>query len=172
MDTGLLSPGDVIVFEVEVRSVFTAIERLLVRWGHASIWVGNGDVVESTGRGALRVGLRDHYAGRPVAIMRHGIPWKAQAAAFQAVKYSRDPKAKYDYVDYLRAVVPRVVCQKMGVRLWRLWRRNNRYVCSELVLQCFQEVGVDLGCTPLGQIALPGDFVNSPALTCVYRGKV
>lgn len=172
MNIEQLRLGDIQVYEVPKRGVIGRIECLFIRYGHASIYVGNGDIVESIGRGAIRTGLLDNYSGRQAVILRYSIPWMARNAAMRAVWISRCQSAKYDYKALADVAIPRVLAQKMGLRLPKLWRRNDRYICSELVLQAYQDVGVDLGCTPQHQIALPGDFLNSPALKIVYRGKI
>lgn len=177
MNVSQLLPGDILIFGTEKRTVFDRIKRLVVRWSHVAMYIGNGDIVESVGRGVIVTGLVSNYAGREVAVVRYP-PHKLRPnvgvlAARRAVEISRQKEAKYDFKTLTKGAIPRLLSQKIGVRpRWVFFHHQRHYICSELVLQTYNDIGVDLCCTNVDLVCIPVDFLNSPVLDTIYMGEV
>ncbi|GAH83609.1 unnamed protein product, partial [marine sediment metagenome] len=70
-------------------------------------------------------------------------------------------------------VLPRLICEKLGLPMPLSWHRDDRQICSEAVYEVFHRAElVDIllsYCTP----PLPGDFVtDSVLLEEVWRGTL
>lgn len=128
---------------------------------------------ESDGDGVVIESLVTRY-GQKVVVMRLKSEFDAKRiddVIEQAVKLAYDAKAEYDYRCITRFVLPRLICQKLGLPIPLAWHRDRRQICSEAVFEIFYRAKlVDIlrpGCVP----PMPGDFVtDSLLLEEVHRG--
>lgn len=128
---------------------------------------------ESNGNGVIIEPLARRY-GQMVAVMRlisefdrRRIPVVIQ----EAVKLAQDPQAQYDYRCITEYVLPRLLCQKLGLPIPLKYHRDRMMICSEASFEIFYRAKlVDIlraNCVP----PMPGDFVtDSPLLEEVHRG--
>jgi len=89
----------------------------------------------------------------------------------EAIKLAQDPQAQYDYRCISQYVLPRLLCQKLGLPIPLKYHRDRMMICSEAAFEVFYRAKVvDIlraNCVP----PMPGDFVtDSPLLEEVHRG--
>jgi hypothetical protein len=100
-------------------------------------------------------------------------------AAEQAEHLADNPSCWYGYFDIPRYVIPKLILSKLGNILPRKWtliikllaftyRKNNFYICSELVADAYDKVGYSL--VDENTIPLPDDIANSSRLK--YCGSI
>ncbi|MBA7620074.1 hypothetical protein ES703_27417 [subsurface metagenome] len=86
----------------------------------------------------------------------------------EAVKLADDLQAKYDYLCIVKHVLPRLICEKLGLPTWVLhhlplaWQRDRRQICSEAVNEVFLRGGIPL--LYLEDVPMPGDFADESLL--------
>ncbi|MDO8568375.1 MAG: hypothetical protein Q7R57_06645, partial [Dehalococcoidales bacterium] len=173
-----LRPGDVLLFRPAGWGVLLPVVRWLVTYDHAALyWTetkrGLPLIIESIGRGVLIRSLFA-YAGRPVRLMRPKIDDDlALKIAKEAERLADNPGSWYGYFDIPRYVLPKLILAKIGQLLpsrWALtlrllalsYRRNNLYICSELVAEAYRRAGVPL--VEENTIPLPDDIAGSEKL--------
>ena len=128
---------------------------------------------ESNGRGVVLQSLSNRY-GQEVVVMRlisehnrRRIPH----ILLEALRLASSSRSYYDYLCIVRFVLPRLICEKLGLPLALKWHRDPLQICSEACWEVFHRVGVDL--LPTDVVPLPGDFVtDSPILEEVWRGSL
>ncbi len=127
---------------------------------------GNGVIIEPLARryGQLAVVLR-----LKSEFDRRRIPCVIE----EAVKLAQDPQAQYDYRCIVEYVLPRLLCQRLGLPIPLKYHRDQLMICSEAVFEIFYRAKlVDIlrsNCVP----PMPGDFVtNSPLLEKVWAGRL
>lgn len=186
-----LEPGDILV-NVNVRSdpfsivkrwfvgpyehVFMYMGRLgLSRSGHSSSYLTNVPFLfESNGRGVVLRSLSSRY-GEKVAVMRLKAEHdkrRIPRVLIEAIELASSFQSYYDYLGIVSWVLPRIICEKLGLPMPLSWHRDERQICSEAVFEVFYRARlVDI--LPFNVIPLPGDFVTaSPLLKEVWRGKL
>lgn len=178
---------DVLVNINDRRDPFSSFKRWAMGnpYEHVFIYLGRmkldlGQVAwripmlfESDGDGAVIESLVTRY-GQKVVVMRLKSEFDAKRideVVEQAVKLAYDTKADYDYRCITRFVLPRLICQKLGLPVPLKYHRDRMMICSEAVFEIFYRAKlVDIlraYCVP----PMPGDFVtDSLLLEEVHRG--
>ena len=172
-------PGDVLLFRPTVNwGILLPLVRWLVEYDHVALYYaetrrGLPLIIESIGRGVLIRSLFA-YAGRQVRLMRPRVDGDtAQRVAKEAERLADNPGSWYGYFDIPRYVLPKLILAKIGQLLpprWALtlkllamsYRRNNLYICSELVAEAYRRAGVPL--LEENTILLPDDIAGSEVL--------
>ncbi|MBA7637525.1 hypothetical protein ES703_45170 [subsurface metagenome] len=182
MNTFKLEPGDVIVnlndrndpFSVIKRWAAGPFEHIFMYLGQVGILVSRRQprilrfpmLYESNGRGVVIQSLSNRY-GQEVVVLRlisehdrRRIPRVLE----EAIKLASHPQSHYDYLCIVRFVLPRLICEKLGLPMPLSWHRDPWHICSEAVFEVFHRARlVDIlrpHCTP----PLPGDFVTDSVL--------
>lgn len=125
---------------------------------------------ESNGRGAILQSLSNRY-NQEVIVMRLMPKYrnKIPRVLTEAIKLASDPRAYYDYLCIVRFILPRIICEKLGLPLPLKYHRNPWHICSEAVFEVFHRAKL-VGILPNDVVPLPGDFVtDSPLLEEVGR---
>ena len=136
---------------------------------------------ESDGDGVVLESLSSRY-GQMVVVLRLKSEFdrrRIPRVLEEALKLADDPQSHYDYLCIVKYVLPRLICEKLGLPTWVLhhlpltWQRDARQICSEAVFEIFDRAGlVDIlpsYCTP----PMPGDFVtDSLLLEEVWAGRL
>lgn len=169
-----LIAGDIIVFKVMTDSFLGKLESLLTEWGHVAMYYGDGDIIESVGRGVVRCNLKKNYDRRSICVMRLKVNAEilGKAAAFEALRICHDQKSFYDYRAIIDYAIPRLILKRLNLPAPKTWKQNNHYICSELVYEAYEDANVFLGCVEAGDIPLPEDFLKSPMLKNMYTGPL
>ena len=174
-------PGDIILFDMfNYPKVIRSIARWLLgsEWGHVGIFFAYTKrylplIIESLGRGVLMRSLLASQ-GRKVKVMRwnEATSGVGDLAAEASEHLADNPSSWYGYWDIPRFVIPRLIWAKLfGRRRKGLgYRRNNHFICSELVDQAYINAGHPLFASDF--IPLPGDFEVHPFLKEVWSGKL
>ncbi len=171
-------PGDVLLFRPTGWGILLPVVRWLVTYDHVALyWTetkrGLPLIIESIGRGVLIRSLFA-YAGWQVRVMR---PRTDDATALRVAKEAErladNSGSWYGYFDIPRYVLPKLILVKIGQLLPERWaltlkllalsyRRNNLYICSELVAEAYRRAGVPL--VQENTIPLPDDIARSEVL--------
>lgn len=130
---------------------------------------------ESIGRGVLLRSLSERY-GEEVVVMRlvsEHDRRRIGRVLEEAVKLASDESARYDYLCIVEYILPRLICEKLGLPMPLKYHRDPWHVCSEAVEAVFHRSGlIDIlpsYCVP----PLPGDFItDSPLLEKAWRGSL
>jgi uncharacterized protein YycO len=173
-----LRPGDVLFVKATDWLV-----RLFVQYRHVAIYFdqtkrGLPLIVESIGRGVLIRSLFC-YTGKEITVKRPVDESFGALAAKAAERLADNPSSWYGYFDIPRFALPKLMLAKFGSILPRKWntilrwfaytyRRNNFYICSELVASAYKDAGFPL--VNDETIPLPDDLFNSPKLARVGTG--
>ncbi len=173
-----MRPGDILLFRPAGWGILLPVVRWLVTYGHVALyWTetrrGLPLIIESIGRGVLIRSLFA-YAGWQVRLMRPKVDdGLALRVAKEAERLADNPGSWYGYFDIPRYVLPKLILGKIAQLLpsrWTLtlrllaisYRRNNLYICSELVAEAYRRAGVPL--VEESTIPLPDDIARSEAL--------
>lgn len=133
---------------------------------------------ESDGDGVIVESLSSRY-GQEVVVLRLKSKFDRRRIPFvleEAVKLADDLQAHYDYLCIVKHVLPRLICEKLGLPTWILhhlplaWQRDHRQICSEAVNEIF--IRARLLLLYLEDVPLPGDFVTKSVLEQVWAGKL
>ncbi len=155
-------------------------EHIFVNLGPMALLVGTSTysvpmLFESDGNGVIIEPLARRYGQLAVVLRlksesdRRRIPYVIE----EAVKLAQDPQAQYDYRCIVEYVLPRLLCQRLGLPIPLKYHRNSMMICSEAAFEIFYRAGlVDIlraNCVP----PMPGDFVtDSPLLEKVWAGRL
>ena len=176
--------GDIVLCQTGTEwGILRPLFRWLVgKWGHAMIYAFDYDgvpyFVEARPKKGVSVVGGDQYEGTKVAVLRPKYPWYCPLAVKEAMSRASDPSTLYDFNDIFTCIL-KLIYEKLG-RPVRHWEPDKYTICSELVWECYAEVGLELDLrTPkefltdeeMG-IPLPGDFLNSSTLELVYEGEL
>jgi len=186
MNNFKLEPADILVNVNWGKDPISVIKR----WGvgpysHVFLYMGEMTILvdsvvlrhpflfESSGRGVAIQSLSNRY-GQEVVILRlrsehdkRRIPYVLE----EAIKLASDPQSYYDYLCIVQFVIPRLICQKLGLPMPLKYHRDPWHICSEAVDEVFIRGGLEL--LYLEDVSLPGDFVtDSPLLWTAWRGKL
>jgi len=88
----------------------------------------------------------------------------------EAIKLASDAQSYYDYLCIIRFVLPRLICEKLGLPMPMAWHRDPWHVCSEAVFEVFYRAGLEI--LRRDVVPLPGDFVTDSLLLEVWRGTL
>ena len=186
-----LEPGDILVNVNDRNDPFSVIKRWAVGpYSHVFLYMGMLGLYstraqrriirvpmlfESNGRGVVLRNLSSRY-GEKVAVMRLKSEYdrrRIPRVLIEAIELASDFQSYYDYLGIVRWVLPRIICEKLGLPMPLSWHRDERQICSEAVFEVFFRAKVvDIlpsYCVP----PLPGDFVtDSPLLKKVWSGHL
>jgi hypothetical protein len=178
MSTQIFRPADVLLFKPQGWGPLTPLVRALIGYGHIALYYSETKrglplIIESIGRGVMVRSLYT-YSGQTVRLMRATCSdEKALEIAKQAERLADNPASWYGYLDIPRFVIPKLILVKVGAWLPPKWqtalnqlagsyRRNQFYICSELVDTAYQKAGVPL--LKENTIPLPDDIARSSIL--------
>jgi len=189
MNNFTLEPADILVNVNDRNDPLSRVKRwavgpyehIFLYMGMVRLFTGRGQnhvirvpmLFESNGRGVVLRSLSERY-GQKVVVMRlisehdrRRIPY----VLVEAIELASAPESYYDYLCILRFILPRLICEKLGLPMPLSWHRDPWHVCSEAVFEVFYRAKlVDIllpYCTP----PLPGDFVtDSTLLEQKWRG--
>jgi len=191
MNNFYLQPGDILVNVNDRKDLFSVIKRWASgRYEHVFMYLGEVGILvsrrqprilrfpmlfESNGRGVVIQSLSNRYGQKVVVLRlksehdRRRIPRVLE----EAVKLASQPQSYYDYLCIIRFVLPRLICEKLGLPMPIKYHRDPWHICSEAVFEVFYRAKlVDIllpFCTP----PLPGDFVtDSLLLEEVWAGRL
>ena len=192
MDNFKLEPCDILVNVITGNSPYKVVKRYALGNPYEHVFMSLGQVgilvnrrqrrilrfpmlFESNGRGVVVQALSNRY-GQEVVVMRLISEYDRRRIGRvleEAVKLASDPQAHYDYLCIVGYILPRLVCEKLGLPMPLRYHRDLWHVCSEACWEVFYRAGlVDIllaHCVP----PLPGDFVTgSPTLKKVWQGKL
>jgi hypothetical protein len=164
-----LEKGDILVFEDQAKGLYGKLKKWLLgttqghTWGHASIYIGNGEQIESIGRGVCQTKIQP---GRLTAVFR----WYAYNSGvgsllIEKAKEIRDKGTSwYDYPGIVLWVVPSLFIKRLtGNRVNLSWHRDSKYWCSEFTEEVYYRSNLPIWGN-IGIIALPDDYF--------YTGKL
>jgi len=191
MNTFKLEPGDVLVNVNNRKDLLSWIKRWAIGpYEHVSLHMGELGlfstraqhriirvpmIFESMGRGCCLRSLSERY-GQEVVILRlksehdrRRIPW----VLIEAIKLASDPQSYFDYLCLIRFVLPRIICEKLGLPMPLAWHRDKRQICSEALFEVFYRARLADILAPWCVPPLPGDFVtDSLLLEQVWAGSL
>ncbi len=171
----ILKPMDILVNVNHRKDIFSRIKRWASGpYEHVFIFLGmvgmskagieHPMIAGSIGRGFCLRSLSVRY-GEEVQIMRirpEVYDSDLVRSLFRAsLELASNPRAYYDYAAILRFVLPRLVLQRLGIKLPGKWARDGRHICSESIQYLFERSGLSVVELLPGVIPLPEDFVNS-----------
>ena len=185
-----LQPGDILVTVNNRKDLFSRIKRwatgpyehVYLSMGQVGLLVNRRQrrilrfsmLFESYGRGCALRSLSERY-GENVVVMRLKSEFdrrRIPRVLEEAIKLASDESARYDYWCIVSFILPRLICEKLGLPVPLSWQRNPWHVCSEALFEVFYRANlVDI--LPPGIVPLPGDFVaDSSLLTEAHRGEL
>ncbi|MBA7681736.1 hypothetical protein ES703_90076 [subsurface metagenome] len=186
-----LRPGDILVNVNDRNDPFSVIKRWAVGpYEHVFMYMGKVGILvsrrqpkilrfpflfESNGRGVVLQSLSNRY-GQKVVILRlisehdrRRIPRVLE----EAIKLASEPQAYYDYLCVVRYILPRLICEKLGLPMPLKYHRDPWHVCSEAQFEVFYRAKVVDILPPYCVPPLPGDFVtDSLLLEKVWAGSL
>ena len=181
-----LNPGDILVNVNDRHDPFSVVKRWCVGpYEHVFLYLGELGLLrsqrqiirvlmlfESNGRGVTLRSLSSRY-GEKVVVMRLKAEHdrrRIPQVLIEAIELASSFQSYYDYLGIVRWVLPRIICEKLGLPLPLAYQRNPMMICSEAVMEVYLRARlVDI--LPDNVIPLPGDFVtDSPLLEKVWAG--
>ncbi|MBA7476968.1 hypothetical protein ES707_12364 [subsurface metagenome] len=186
MNNFKLEPADILVNINDRNDPFSVIKRWVVGpFEHVFMYLGAIDfapldkpplrvpmLFESNGRGVVLQSLSNRY-GQKVVVMRlisERDKKKIPRVLDEAIKLASDAQSYYDYLCIIRFVLPRLICEKLGLPMPLAWHRDPWHVCSEAVFEVFYRAGLEI--LRRDVVPLPGDFVTDSLLLEVWRGTL
>ena len=190
MNTFKLEPGDILVNINDRSDPFSIVKRWTVGpYEHVFLYMGELGLFstraqrqiirvpmlfESKGRGVTLRSLASRY-GEKVVVMRLKAEHdkrRIPRVLIEAIDLASSFQSYYDYLGVVRWVLPRIICEKLGLPMPLSWQRDERQICSEAVFEVFYRARlVDI--LPHNVVPLPGDFVtDSPLLKKVWSGHL
>ena len=187
MNNFKLNPGDILVNVNDRNDPFSRVKRFLAGpYEHVFLYMGKLGLLvnrrqrrilrfpmlfESYGRGVCLRSLSERY-GQEVIVLRLISEYgKIPRVLEEAVKLASDKSARYDYWCIVRYILPRLICEKLGLPMPLSWHRDERQICSEACWEVYHRAGIDL--LPFAIVPLPGDFVtDSLLLKKVWTGSL
>ena len=186
-----LEPGDILVNVITGNSLYNKIKRACLGnpYSHVFLYLGELGLFstraqrriirvpmlfESNGRGVVLRSLAER-SGEKVVVMRlisEHDRRRISRVLIEAIELASDLQSYYDYLGIVRWVLPRIICEKLGLPMPLSWHRDERQICSEAVFEVFYRARlVDI--LPANVVPLPGDFVfDSPLLEEVGVGEL
>ena len=183
-----LEPGDILVNVNDRHDPLSMVKRWAVGpYEHVFLYLGELGLLraqrriirvpmifESNGRGVTLRSLASRY-GEKVAVMRlkaEHYRRRIPRVLIEAIELASSFQSYYDYLGIVRWVLPRIICEKLGLPMPLSWHRDERQICSEAVFEVFYRARlVDI--LPSWRVPLPGDFVtDSPLLQELWVGEL
>jgi hypothetical protein len=97
--------------------------------------------------------------GQKVVVMRLRPEYQSHKPMVltEACRIATDPQSRYDFACLPDYILPRLICDKLGIPVPLKYHRDPFMVCSEAVAEPFWRSGLEV--LPLDVVPLPGDFV-------------
>lgn len=190
MNNFRLQPADILININDRNDPFSRIKRWAISSPYEHVFLYMGElglfstraqrriirvpmIFESNGRGVTLRSLSSRY-GEKVVVMRlisehdrRRIP----RVLIEAIELASSFQSYYDFLGIVRWVLPRIICEKLGLPMPLAYQRNPMMICSEAIMEVFIRARlVDI--LPVRVVPLPGDFVNSPLLEQVWEGSL
>ncbi len=177
MNNFKLEPADILVNVNDRNDPFSKVKRWLAGpYEHVFLYLGAIDfapldkpllrvpmLFESYGRGAALRSLSERYGQQVVVLRLISEQSKIPRVLEEAIKLASEPSAYYDYLCIVRFVLPRLICEKLGIPMPLKYHRDPWHICSEALNEVFIRGGIpDL--LYLESVPLPGDFVSDSLL--------
>ncbi|MBA7511367.1 hypothetical protein ES705_03360 [subsurface metagenome] len=188
MNNFKLEPADILVNVNDRNDPSSVIKRWVVGpYEHVFMYMGQVGILvsrrqprilrfpmlfESNGRGVVIQAVSNRY-GQKVVVMRlisERDKKKIPRVLDEAIKLASDAQSYYDYLCIIRFVLPRLICEKLGLPIPLKWHRDPWHVCSEAVFEVFYRAGLEI--LRRDVVPLPGDFVTDSLLLEVWRGTL
>jgi len=188
MNNFYLEPGDILVNVNGRNDPFSRIKRWASGpYEHVFMYLGKVGILvsrrqprimrfpmlfESNGRGVVIQSLSNRYGQKVVVLRlisehdRRRIPRVLE----EAIKLASQPQSYYDYLCIVRFVLPRLICEKLGLAMPLAWHRDPWHICSEAVFEVFYRAKLDI--LRRDVVPLPGDFVTDSLLLEAWRGTL
>ena len=182
MNNFKLEPADILVNVNDRNDVYSIIKRWAVGpYEHVFMYIGKVGILvsrkqprilrfpmlfESNGRGVVLQSLSNRYSQKVVVMRliaehdRRRIPRVLE----QAIKLASDAQSYYDYLCIVRFVLPRLICEKLGLPMPLAWHRDPWHICSEAVYEVFDRAKLPDILRFRTKVPLPGDFVTDSTL--------
>lgn len=192
MNNFQLQSGDILVNVNHRKDPFSRLKRWAMTspYEHVFMYVGKVGLFinrrqrriirvpmlfESDGDGVILESLSSRY-GQEVVVLRLKSEYdrrRIPRVLEEAIKLAEDSQSHYDYLCIVKYVLPRLICEKLGLPMPLSWHRDERQICSEACFEVFHRAGlIDIllpYCTP----PMPGDFVTeSLLLEQVWVGRL
>jgi hypothetical protein len=170
-----LYPGDILLIDINWGWLDPLVKWLVGEWDHCCLIYQARKVpliIEATPRQGIEITPLWVHSGREGVLLRATADnWQEIGckASLCAEEWATDPDAHWDFAAVVRWVIPRLILAKLGIA-YKHWRRDRWHLCSELVEICYFEAGYPLFENAF--IPLPSDFLQTPKLRVVWRGKV
>lgn len=130
-------------------------------------------IFESNGRGVTLRSLSSRY-GEKVAVMRLKAEHhkrRIPRVLIEAIELASSFQSYYDFLGIVRWVLPRIICEKLGLPMPLKYQRNPAMICSEACAEVFWRAGL-ADVVSKHRVPLPSSFVNSPLLEQVWEGSL
>ena len=187
-----LNPGDILVTVNNRKDPLSSIKRWALGspCDHVFMYLGKVRLIvdpkqnmtlrfplffESNGRGVVIQALSNRYDQKVVVMRlksefdRRRIPRILE----EAIKLASAPNSYYDYFAIARFVLPRLICEKLGIPIPLKYQRDPAMICSEAVHEVFYRAKLTEILLPQCIPPMPGDFVtDSPLLELVWEGTL
>lgn len=180
-----LQPADVLVTVVDGSDLYSIARRCAgVDYGHVYMFLGKLGITaplrqprvltvpmifESIGRGVVLRSLSERYGEKVVVMRLKSGHDRIPRILEEAIKLASEPQAYYDYLCIVKYILPRLICEKLGLPVPLKYQRNPWHVCSEGVYEVFYRAKLVDILAP-GVVPLPGDFLDSPLLEGDWEG--
>lgn len=180
-----LQPCDTLVTINDRRDPLSTVKRWLIGpYSHVYLYLGRVYITnymakplpflfESNGRGVSLRLLSERY-GERVVVMRAKYNWveaKLPQVISEAIKLASKANSYYDYMCIVKYILPRLICEKLGLPMPLSWHRDEFQICSEAVNEVYHRANIDL--LPQDVVPLPGDFItDTPILEQVHQGEL
>lgn len=188
-----LSAGDILVNVNNRKDLFSRIKRWAMNgpYEHVFMYMGRLGIersgyissygwtvsmlFESAGRGVVLQSLSNRY-GQQVVVMRLKSEHDRKRLPYvldEAIKLASESQAFYDYLCIVKYILPRLICEKLGLPMPLKWHRDPWHICSEAVFEVFYRAKLVDILLPYCRPPLPGDFVtDSLLLEQVWAGRL
>ncbi|GAJ05205.1 unnamed protein product [marine sediment metagenome] len=192
MNNFKLEPADSLVKVITGNSPYKATKRWALGspYEHAFMYLGKVGILvsqrqrrilrfpmlfESNGRGVVIQALSNRY-GQEVVVMRlisEHDRRRIGRVLEETVKLASNPQSRYDYLCIVKYILPRLICEKLGLPMPLKYHRDPLMICSEAVMEIFIRAKLVDILPPYCVPPPPGDFVtDSLLLEKVWAGSL
>ena len=137
-------------------------------WSHASIYLGNGMIAESTALGAHISPLSNYFTGKHnIAIQRHLFLTPDERAAVTKDVMKKMDK-RYGYLQMVWYLFVRLIGKSENPK-WQLDLEPNAMVCSEAIAEVYRDSGYDIKPNYKSAGIEPVDFWESEQFVNIWN---
>ncbi|MCP5418961.1 MAG: hypothetical protein H6970_00520 [Gammaproteobacteria bacterium] len=176
-----LQPADILLSTGDAKVSKVIRVGTISRYSHASLFIGNGQIIEALGVGVIQQSLTDAMSDDTLVAVYRRVRMTPEQAQ-EVIRYAkRQIGKKYDYSGAAGAgitsgpgivmgtlISPLVVVVGIGADLYNRHNPEAAFFCSELVALAFDKAGVPLGTG--GPSSTPKDLSVSHVLS--YLGDL